>query len=242
MGLSDATYFTDHNIKIGDDWLESLENNLNSCDVFVPLMSADYLRKGHWARKEFDRALERQKDGELPIITPLYLRHHIAPEGVNTRQRFPRDKPLAEMRKNDQEKQIVEFIHLLQSTVYSNVEMTKKVKAASAADPQPKGDLIIQQKDAELEALKEELNALRQRQLSAPLASMEPIAMEYAKAVEEKDFELAARLATSMAKVSETLAEEQQAAHIDDLKRLADVEVLAGNIDKAVQAQMQIEL
>ncbi|MBK0114063.1 MULTISPECIES: toll/interleukin-1 receptor domain-containing protein [unclassified Delftia] len=73
----------DRRINAGDDVDETISNHLNSADIILLLVSADFISSNYCYSKEMARALERHEAGEARVI-PVILRPcdwHTAPFG-----------------------------------------------------------------------------------------------------------------------------------------------------------------
>ncbi len=58
----------DKNILAGDDLDSSIKDALNDSDIFLAIISPDYLNSNYCYEKEFEVALEMQKSGDILII------------------------------------------------------------------------------------------------------------------------------------------------------------------------------
>ena len=63
----------DRDISAGDDWKQEIEQRLNSADVILLLISADFLASDFCWGVELKRAMERHETGEARVI-PIILR------------------------------------------------------------------------------------------------------------------------------------------------------------------------
>ena len=63
----------DRLIRPGDKWANEIDENLESADIILLLVSADFIASEYCYSKEMDRALERQKAGDALVI-PVILR------------------------------------------------------------------------------------------------------------------------------------------------------------------------
>ena len=70
-GLIDAWY--DRQIEAGDDWKESIDQELDSADIILLLVSADFIASEYCYKKEMTKALQRHEEGEARVI-PIILR------------------------------------------------------------------------------------------------------------------------------------------------------------------------
>ncbi|MDA1327015.1 MAG: TIR domain-containing protein, partial [Proteobacteria bacterium] len=73
----------DRKIEAGDDWKASIDENLESADIILLLISADFVASDYCWEIEMKRALERHKAGEAQVV-PVIIRDvdwHKAPFG-----------------------------------------------------------------------------------------------------------------------------------------------------------------
>jgi len=95
-------YWHDHAITAGDDWESRIDERLNSADLFLLLVSPDFMASRH-CQIEMQRALERRKAGKARVI-PILLRHvdwHNSPLGKI--QALPKDgRPITTWPDRDQ--------------------------------------------------------------------------------------------------------------------------------------------
>ena len=80
-GLIDP--WTDRRIPPGDEWKGRIDENLESADVVLLLVSADFVASDYCYDKEMKRALQRHKSGKARVI-PVIVRDcawHRAPFG-----------------------------------------------------------------------------------------------------------------------------------------------------------------
>jgi len=66
-------FWHDRKIEAGNEWAKEIDANLESADVILLLVSADFLASDYCYCKEMDRALERHKNGLAKVI-PVILR------------------------------------------------------------------------------------------------------------------------------------------------------------------------
>jgi internalin A len=71
MGLIDS--WNDRRIMPGDDWQDKLDRNIESADVVLLLVSADFLSSDYCYNLEMKRALDRHDAGEAHVI-PILVR------------------------------------------------------------------------------------------------------------------------------------------------------------------------
>jgi len=63
----------DRQIGAGDEWRESIDEHLESADIILLLVSADFIASDYCFDKEMGRALERHDEGEALVI-PIIVR------------------------------------------------------------------------------------------------------------------------------------------------------------------------
>ena len=63
----------DRQIPAGDDWSQNIDENLESAEVILLLVSSDFVASDYCYEIEMKRALERHKRGEVRVI-PIFLR------------------------------------------------------------------------------------------------------------------------------------------------------------------------
>jgi ABC-type phosphate transport system substrate-binding protein len=66
--------WSDRRIDAGEDWENTLMNNLEIADIILLLISSDFLNSNYCVSKELNLALDRKERGEISII-PIILRH-----------------------------------------------------------------------------------------------------------------------------------------------------------------------
>lgn len=64
--------WTDEQILVGENLNDSISHNLNSSQIFIALLSPDYIASNYCYEKEFQTALNMQQEGKL-IIIPIIL-------------------------------------------------------------------------------------------------------------------------------------------------------------------------
>lgn len=69
-----VTEWSDRNISAGKEWTNEVDNNLNTADIILLLISPDFMHSDYCHGIEMKRALERQKNGTARVI-PIILRH-----------------------------------------------------------------------------------------------------------------------------------------------------------------------
>ena len=96
------TDWYDRNITAGTDWAQAIDDNLNTADIILLLISANFLASNYCYDKEMTRALERHNQGTARVI-PIILRPcdwHSAPFGKL--QALPKDaKPITQWSDQD---------------------------------------------------------------------------------------------------------------------------------------------
>jgi hypothetical protein len=83
--------WSDRKIEAGTKWAEEISHHINSADLILLLVSADFIASDYCYGIEMQRALERERAGEARVI-PIILRPvdwHSAPFG--SMQALPRD-------------------------------------------------------------------------------------------------------------------------------------------------------
>src|SRR5690554_2076224 len=60
--------WTDHAIKAGGDLNTEISEALNNSDLFIALVSPDYINSGYCYDKEFQRALELHQQKKIKIV------------------------------------------------------------------------------------------------------------------------------------------------------------------------------
>ncbi len=66
-------YWHDHAINAGEDWAKAIDENLNTADLILLLISPNFLASDYCYSKEMQRALERDKQGSCRVV-PILLR------------------------------------------------------------------------------------------------------------------------------------------------------------------------
>jgi hypothetical protein len=70
----DITLWSDGDIRLEKIWTEEIKFHLNSADMILLLISADFINSDYCYDIELRRALERQREGKVSVI-PIILRH-----------------------------------------------------------------------------------------------------------------------------------------------------------------------
>lgn len=63
----------DHEIKAGTDWSREINLQLDQVDIFIPLVSRDFINSEYIAGKELKHALQRHRDGTARVV-PIIVR------------------------------------------------------------------------------------------------------------------------------------------------------------------------
>lgn len=125
----------DHAIDAGSDWEEAIREQLETADIFLLLISADFLSSEYCYSVEMTRALERHDQGSACVI-PVILRPcdwHAAP--FSRLQAVPRDgKPVVE--------------HGLRDRAYLEVVVAVRRVVERRAPTKPLGDGPSQQRSS----------------------------------------------------------------------------------------------
>jgi HEAT repeat protein/energy-coupling factor transporter ATP-binding protein EcfA2 len=104
------TDWHDRNITAGTDWAQAIDDNLNTANIILLLISSDFLASDYCYDKEMTRALEHHNQGTARVI-PIILRPcdwHSAPFGKL--QALPKDaKPVTKWEDQDEA-----FTHIAQ--------------------------------------------------------------------------------------------------------------------------------
>lgn len=97
------TDWHDRNITAGTDWAQAIDDNLNTANIILLLISSDFLASDYCYDKEMTRALERHNQNTARVI-PIILRPcdwHSAPFGKL--QALPKDaKPVTQWSNPDE--------------------------------------------------------------------------------------------------------------------------------------------
>ena len=65
--------WTDHMIRPGEEWKDKIDKNLDSADIILLLISADFIASDYCYGIELERALQRHEAGTAQVI-PIILR------------------------------------------------------------------------------------------------------------------------------------------------------------------------
>ncbi|WP_404789018.1 TIR domain-containing protein [Altericista sp. CCNU0014] len=126
------TDWHDRNITAGTDWAQAIDNNLNTANIILLLISSDFLASDYCYDKEMTRALELHNQG-IACVMPIILRPcdwHSAPFGKL--QALPKDaKPVTTWDNPDEA-----FTHIAQGIRKAVAELQQR--KTSPATPQPK--------------------------------------------------------------------------------------------------------
>jgi len=71
--VKDVKLWSDHNIAAGAEWEQEMSQYLDTAQIILLLISADFMAADHCYSIEMKRALERHEDGEAHVI-PIILR------------------------------------------------------------------------------------------------------------------------------------------------------------------------
>jgi HEAT repeat protein len=122
----------DRNITAGTDWAQAIDHNLNTANIILLLISADFLASDYCYDKEMTRALEHHNQSTARVI-PIILRPcdwHSAPFGKL--QALPKDaKPVTQWSDQDEA-----FTHIAQGIRKAVAELQQR--KTSPATPQSK--------------------------------------------------------------------------------------------------------
>ena len=67
------TTWHDRDITAGTEWAQAIDSNLNTADIILLLISANFLTSDYCYDTEMHRALERHRNGEARVI-PILLK------------------------------------------------------------------------------------------------------------------------------------------------------------------------
>jgi TIR domain len=127
------TDWCDRNITAGTEWAQAIDDNLNTADIILLLISADFLASDYCWTKEMDPALERHNQGTARVI-PIILRPcdwYSAPFGKL--QALPEDaKPVTQWADPDEA-----FTHIAQGIRTAITELQQRKTSPTAAPPNP---------------------------------------------------------------------------------------------------------
>jgi TIR domain len=91
--------FDDQEIEPGQRWELIIASKLDSADIVVLLVTAEFVASDFCYRVEFQRALERERAGRCKIIPVNLGPVDLGPgDPLRALQRVPRDRPISEMR------------------------------------------------------------------------------------------------------------------------------------------------
>lgn len=65
--------WTDRRIGVGDEWKSSINQAVESADLFLILVSADLLASDYCWDEEMARAIERHREGKATVV-PIFVR------------------------------------------------------------------------------------------------------------------------------------------------------------------------
>jgi TIR domain len=116
------TDWHDRNITAGTDWAQAIDDNLNTANIILLLISSDFLASDYCYDKEMTRALERHNQNTARVI-PIILRPcdwHSAPLGKL--QALPKDaKPITQWANQDEA-----FTHIAQGIRTAVAELQQR--------------------------------------------------------------------------------------------------------------------
>jgi formylglycine-generating enzyme required for sulfatase activity len=97
------TAWHDREIRVGGDWKGQIDQNLDSADIILLLVSPSFLASDYCWDKEMNRALERHEEGEARVI-PIILRPCLWLEGPLAKlQAEPKDaRPVTQWQNTDE--------------------------------------------------------------------------------------------------------------------------------------------
>jgi internalin A len=92
----------DRKIGAGDDWKESIDENLKRADIILLLVSADFISSDYCYEEEMKAALKRHDNGEAQVV-PVIVRDINWKKAPFARlQALPKDaKPVSSWRDRD---------------------------------------------------------------------------------------------------------------------------------------------
>ena len=114
----------DRQIAAGDDWYPAIEQAINSADVAILLISADFLSSKFILGEEVPRLLARRKKEGLRVI-PLIISHcawENVPSLASIQGRPIDNKPLAELTKNKRDKCLADLVREILDLVGQQVD------------------------------------------------------------------------------------------------------------------------
>jgi energy-coupling factor transporter ATP-binding protein EcfA2 len=135
------TDWHDRNITAGTDWAQAIDDNLNTANIILLLISSDFLALDYCYDKEMTRALENHTQGTARVI-PIILRPcdwHSAPFGKL--QALPKDaKPVTQWSDPDEA-----FTHIAQGIRKAVAELQQPKNAQPNPKPaQPPTNVLTQ--------------------------------------------------------------------------------------------------
>jgi len=90
--IKKTNVFSDLEIQLGNQWDDTIQQNLKTADIVLLVLSADFLASDYINNSELKLALDRKKEGECEVI-PLFFRYcDWKGYGFEDSQGFPTDK------------------------------------------------------------------------------------------------------------------------------------------------------
>ena len=122
--------WSDSDIYPGEDWEQAIERSLHSSDVFVLLISADYLNSDFIKNSEIPSILDISKKKNT-IIIPVILSATIIPEHLSKYQ-FANSNKTALNTLNDDE--LRDLLLKISQKIYSSLQLDKLKKENENTD------------------------------------------------------------------------------------------------------------
>jgi len=92
----------DRDITAGNDWKETINENLETADIILFLISPDSLASDYCISIEMKRAMQRHEAGEA-IVIPIHLRPFDEKNfGFLNLQKLPRNNPVTQWQDQDE--------------------------------------------------------------------------------------------------------------------------------------------
>lgn len=128
------TAWHDREILAGGDWKGQIDQNLNSADIILLLVSPSFLASDYCWDKEMNRALERHEAGEARVI-PIILRPCLWLEGPLAQlQAVPKDaRPVTQWQNTDEA--FLEVATALRRVITELQQQRALIKASSVKPP-----------------------------------------------------------------------------------------------------------
>jgi tetratricopeptide (TPR) repeat protein len=86
------TEWSDRNINAGKEWAKEIDNNINTADIILLLISPDFMHSDYCQSVEMKRALERHENGTARVIPIILRRGDYEGAAFNHLQALPTDK------------------------------------------------------------------------------------------------------------------------------------------------------